>query len=98
MEGGYAMKKYMVLILILCVLIMSACAKGLEKGCKELGNAYDVMVKAEKIAQAGHEKDPNLVTEDHLIELEMIINTLQRLQVITCNLDTVISQRDKLGK
>jgi len=71
-------------VLILCVCILAGCANAMQKACKELTKAHDFMVEAEVVAQAGHEKDPNIITEDHLIQLEIMSKTISRLSEVAC--------------
>jgi len=62
----------------------------MQKACRELTKAHDFMIEAEVVARAGHEKDPNIITEDQLIQVEMMRETIHSLQMMTCGLGDIL--------
>lgn len=82
------MKK--LVVIMLCIMVLAGCANAMQKACKELTKAHDFMIEAQVVAQAGHEKDPNIITEDQLIQVEIARETIHHLQMITCDLGDIL--------
>lgn len=83
----------MIIVFILCSSILAGCAAPLTKACKELTKVHEFFIEAEVVAKAGHEKDPNIVSEDNLIKLEIMTETIERLKVITCELKDLLPKK-----
>lgn len=90
------MKSRLIIVLLCIVMVMAGCGTlkhATNSSCKELLKVRDRLDQGILIANVAHQKDPNIITQAHIVELTRIRDIVGALSIEMCIISDLIPDK-----